>query len=118
MNLYIAAHAHHVEGIPKAESDTLVKELLDHCTQEKYTFSVKWENEGDMIIWDNTCCMHRSGKFEGGYVRDMRRTTVHDGSSTAWGVNRVGEGKARFVVNNMGMQPERESLVVKDGVVV
>jgi len=33
--------------------------------------------------------MHRAtgGSFEGKFVRDMRRTTVHDDSSTAWGLN-------------------------------
>jgi alpha-ketoglutarate-dependent 2,4-dichlorophenoxyacetate dioxygenase len=29
----------------------------------------------------------RRGAFEGKYVRDMRRATVHDQSSTAWGLN-------------------------------
>jgi alpha-ketoglutarate-dependent 2,4-dichlorophenoxyacetate dioxygenase len=101
MNLYIAAHGHHIEGLPKEESDDLLKLLMEHATQEKYTFSVKWENESDLIIWDNTSVMHRSGKFAGGHVRDMRRTTVHDGSSTAWGLNREGEKKFGFNVANM-----------------
>ncbi|EPE30094.1 Clavaminate synthase-like protein [Glarea lozoyensis ATCC 20868] len=101
MNLYIAAHGHHIEGMPKEQSDELLKTLMVHATQEKYTFSVKWENEGDLIVWDNTCVMHRSGRFEGGYVRDMRRTTVHDASSTAWGLNREGEKKFGFNVANM-----------------
>lgn len=38
---------------------------------------------------DNTAVMHRAagGSFEGKHVRDLRRTTVHDASSTAWGLN-------------------------------
>jgi alpha-ketoglutarate-dependent 2,4-dichlorophenoxyacetate dioxygenase len=45
------------------------------------------------VIWDNTCVMHRAtlGAFEGKYKRDMRRTTVHDASSHAWGLNTVGD---------------------------
>lgn len=33
--------------------------------------------------------MHKAcrGSFEGKFVRDMRRATVHDSSSTAWGLN-------------------------------
>ena len=33
--------------------------------------------------------MHRAvgGSFEGKYKRDMRRTTVHDPSIHAWGLN-------------------------------
>lgn len=92
MNLYIAAHAHHVEGVPKEKSDQLLKDLLQHATQDKYRISVPWENVGDMIIWDNTCVLHRAGggTFAGKYRRDLRRTTVHDNSSTAWGLNEKG----------------------------
>lgn len=44
-------------------------------------------------MWDNTCVMHRAtlGAFEGKFKRDMRRTTVHDASSYAWGLNKVGD---------------------------
>ncbi|KAL1606490.1 hypothetical protein SLS60_003894 [Paraconiothyrium brasiliense] len=89
MNLYVAAHAHHVEGLDPAQSDALLKQLLDHTTQEKYRTSIAWENPTDMIIWDNTCVLHRagSGTFAGKFKRDLRRTTVHDASSTAWGLN-------------------------------
>lgn len=52
MNLYIAAHAHHIEGLPREESDALLKQLMDHATQEKYCMSVAWKNPGDLVIWD------------------------------------------------------------------
>ena len=52
MNLYIAAHAHHIEGLQEDESEKLLKELMDHATQEKYCMSVTWKNPGDMVIWD------------------------------------------------------------------
>ena len=74
--------------------------------------SVEWHQPGDLVIWDNTCVMyvdttppvrcrqelmlrHRAcpGAFEGKYRRDMRRTTVHDDSSTAWGLNIVGDDR-------------------------
>lgn len=44
------------------------------------------------VVWDNTCVLHRSvqGTYEGKYLRDLRRTTVHDMSSQAWGLNEVG----------------------------
>ncbi|KAF2115082.1 hypothetical protein BDV96DRAFT_646931 [Lophiotrema nucula] len=93
-NLYIAAHCHHFETadgtpLPEAENAALLKRLMDHVTQPKYVLSVDWAQEGDMVAWDNTCVLHRAtgGAFEGKYVRDMRRTTVHDDSPTAWGMN-------------------------------
>lgn len=41
----------------------------------------------DTILWDSTAVMDRAGEFAGEYRRDMRRTTVHDSSSQAWGLN-------------------------------
>lgn len=89
MNLYIASHAHHIEGLAPEESTALLKQLYDHAQQSKYVVSVPWLNNGDLVMWDNTCVMHRAtgGSYEGKYKRDMRRATVHDGSSTAWGLN-------------------------------
>jgi alpha-ketoglutarate-dependent 2,4-dichlorophenoxyacetate dioxygenase len=101
MNIYIAAHSHHIEGIPKEESDTLLKKLIDHVTQPKYVYSTQWHQPSDMIIWDNRCTLHRAngGAFEGKYKRDLRRTTVHDTSSTAWGLNEKTDTDA-WVVNH------------------
>lgn len=88
-NLYVANHVHHIEGLPIDESTDLVERLLRHASQPKYVLRVDWENNGDLVIWDNTCVMHRAagGAYEGKHKRDMRRTTVHDTSSHAWGLN-------------------------------
>jgi alpha-ketoglutarate-dependent 2,4-dichlorophenoxyacetate dioxygenase len=98
MNLYVARHAHHVEGLEPDESDKLLERLIAHATQDKYTVEVPWRGVGDLVMWDNRCVMHRAtgGSFEGRFKRDMRRTTVHDGSSTAWGLNEQGDVKQGF----------------------
>ncbi|CRG92432.1 Transcriptional activator protein acu-15 [Talaromyces islandicus] len=89
MNLYLAAHIHHIEGLSETDSTELVQNLLTHATQDKYVIEVQWQNPGDLVIWDNTCTMHRAvgGPFLRTYRRDMRRATVHDKSSYAWGLN-------------------------------
>lgn len=51
MNLYIAHHAHHIEGLNKGKGQELIRSLLDHASQDKYTFEVEWQNVGDIIIW-------------------------------------------------------------------
>jgi len=101
-NIYIAAHSHSIEGLPKEESDALIKKLLDHVTQSKYVYSCEWRNKTDMIIWDNRCTLHRAngGAYEGKYRRDLRRTTVHDTSPTAWGLNKVVDNTEEWVVNH------------------
>lgn len=78
--LFIAAHTMDVEGMDKAEGRKLIRELIEHATQPQYVFSVNW-NVGDMVIWDNLCSMHRGGEYEySKYKRDMRRTTVREGT--------------------------------------
>lgn len=98
MNLYIGAHLHHLVGMDRAQSDALIKRLNDHATQSRYVTSVKWERPGDMIVWDNRAVLHRAtgGPFEDRYRRDMRRTTVHDDGTYAWGENREGERMPGF----------------------
>ncbi|EXK26079.1 alpha-ketoglutarate-dependent 2,4-dichlorophenoxyacetate dioxygenase [Fusarium oxysporum f. sp. melonis 26406] len=89
MNLYLAKHIHHIEGLSTEESQELFDKLFDHATQDKYRLEVEWRNVGDLVIWDNTCTMHRAvgGPFAFRYKRDMRRATVHDDSTQAWGLN-------------------------------
>lgn len=97
-NLYVGAHLHHIVGMDRAASDALIKKLNDHATRPQYVTSVSWEAPGDMIIWDNRAVLHRAtgGAFESRYKRDMRRATVHDDGTYAWGENRVGETMPGF----------------------
>lgn len=97
-NLYIAAHAHHIEDVPAERSKELLDTLMAHVTQPKYVVSIPWENVSDLVIWDNTCVLHRAagGSFAGKYRRDLRRTTVHDSSSTAWGLNEAVDSRQGF----------------------
>jgi alpha-ketoglutarate-dependent 2,4-dichlorophenoxyacetate dioxygenase len=73
------------------EGQALLKQVWDHCLQEKYIFHHHWENPGDIAIWDNTCVLHRAthGSYEGKYRRDMRRVSVFDMSKMGYGENRV-----------------------------
>ncbi|KAJ5611478.1 dichlorophenoxyacetate alpha-ketoglutarate dioxygenase protein [Penicillium herquei] len=91
-NLYIASYVYSLDGMPKDKSDKLIRELLDVVESPKYRVTIDWKDETDMIIWDNTSCLHRAtgGEYEGRFRRDMRRTTVKDMSSTRFGMN--GEG--------------------------
>ena len=79
-SLFIAAHTMDIEGMERDEGRALIRQLIEHCTQPQYVFSVEW-NVGDMVIWDNLCSMHRGGEFDYQHEkRDMRRTTVREGT--------------------------------------
>jgi alpha-ketoglutarate-dependent 2,4-dichlorophenoxyacetate dioxygenase len=96
-NLYVGAHLHHIEGLPEEESSKLRDTLFNHVTQSKYLYRFRWEQPGDIVMWDNRATLHRAmgGSFAGKYRRDLRRTTVHDDSAFAWGLNDT-EGAAAF----------------------
>lgn len=79
-SLFIAAHTMDIEGMDKAEGRALIRRLIEHTTQPKYTFFVQWQ-PGDLVMWDNLCTMHRGGGYDmDRYKRDMRRTTVREGT--------------------------------------
>jgi len=48
MNLYIAAHAHHIEGKPVEEGQDELLQLLDYAGTPKFCFSVDWKDPGDL----------------------------------------------------------------------
>ena len=106
--LYLAAHAKRVMGLDtiaatkKRDSGTemlddteadieasqaLIWDLIEHCTQDRYVFSMEWLDGGDMVWWDNRQCMHRANPYTTDMTaRDVRRTTVIDDGPNAFGV--------------------------------
>jgi len=77
--LYLASHAEQIVGWPPEESRTLLDQLTLHATSAAFVYSHAWR-DGDLVMWDNRCTMHRATPFRDDlYRRDMRRTTVADG---------------------------------------
>jgi taurine dioxygenase len=58
-----------IAGLPRAESDRLLDELITYATAERYQYRHRWRR-GDILIWDNRCTMH---KANGDYPADARR---------------------------------------------
>lgn len=74
--LFVASHAGRIVGRPLAEGRLLIRDLMEHATRPEFVHTHHWR-EGDLLIWDNRCTMHRARPFdEARYVRDMRRATV------------------------------------------
>ncbi|KAF7554736.1 hypothetical protein G7Z17_g2717 [Cylindrodendrum hubeiense] len=92
-NIYVTTYAHHFDDSTMEESKPLLEELLAWVSQPKYMLIVKYENDGDLVMWDNRAVLHRAtetGTYDGKFRRDMRRTTVKDGGKFGWGENGVG----------------------------
>lgn len=76
--LYLASHAEHIVDWPVPEGRLLLRELTEHATQPRFVYRHAWR-EGDFVIWDNRCTMHRGRPFDDRkYRRELRRTTTLD----------------------------------------
>lgn len=76
--LYIGGHATGIVGWAEDDALKLLGELYDFATQEKFIYVHKWR-QGDLLIWDNRCTLHRATPLESDeYKRDVRRTTVNE----------------------------------------
>ena len=74
--LFLGAHASHIVGMPMEDGRALLKQLLDHVTQREFVYRHEWQ-EGDLVIWDNRCVLHRATPFDTTrHRRFMQRTTV------------------------------------------
>jgi alpha-ketoglutarate-dependent 2,4-dichlorophenoxyacetate dioxygenase len=79
--LYIASHASHIIGLPVADGRLMLMDLIEHATQPRFVHAHKWR-QGDLVVWDNRCTMHRARPFDTTKVRDLRRVTTRDVAST------------------------------------
>lgn len=68
----------HVEGIPRKESDRLLKAVWDHSENREWIYEHEWRAH-DLIVWDNRCSMHARTDFPETERRLMLRTTLEGG---------------------------------------
>ena len=79
--LYLASHASHILGLPVPEGRLLLRDLIEFATQRQFVHSHRWQ-QGDLVIWDNRCTMHRGRPFDEHQTRDLRRVTTRDTAPT------------------------------------
>ncbi|GGG37406.1 TauD/TfdA family dioxygenase [Caldovatus sediminis] len=65
----------HVVGLPPEESDRLLDELWAFCTRPRFVWVQKWR-QGDAVLWDNRCVLHRRDPFDPSLRRLMHRTQI------------------------------------------
>ena len=82
MGLYLASHVGRILGMPDADANALVQQLIDHATQRQFVYSHRWRLH-DLVMWDNRCTMHRGKPYDDlRWPRDMQRATVSDVAPT------------------------------------
>ena len=74
--LYLSAHADHIVGMPVPAGRLLLAELTEHATRPDNVYTHTWR-EGDLVIWDNRCTMHRSRRYRADReTRQLRRAST------------------------------------------
>ena len=64
-----------VIGLPDDESEALLDALWRHATQPKYAWVQTWR-VGDVVLWDNRCCMHYRTEIDSAQRRVLHRTVI------------------------------------------
>jgi alpha-ketoglutarate-dependent 2,4-dichlorophenoxyacetate dioxygenase len=76
--LYLASHAARIMEMSLPEGRLLLWELMQHAVQPQFVYRHQWR-DGDLVIWDNRCTMHRATPFDDAkHRRELRRVTTLD----------------------------------------
>jgi taurine dioxygenase len=67
--------SNYIVGLSDEESERLLDRLWAHATQAKYAWTHRWK-VGDIVLWDNRCCMHYRTEIDVNQRRVMHRTTI------------------------------------------
>jgi taurine dioxygenase len=65
----------YVAGMAVADSDALLDALFEHAAQPRFAWHHDWKN-GDILMWDNRCVMHRRDPFDPAVRRTLHRVVV------------------------------------------
>lgn len=68
----------YVPELPLEQSEALLNRLWAHATQQQLTWTQVW-SVGDVMMWDNSCTMHRRDSFDPASRRLMYRTQIAAG---------------------------------------
>jgi len=83
-SLFVGRHASHIEGEDVAVSRAELKQLTETACQAPRIFKHDW-TEGDIVVWDNRCVLHRGQPWPVDEARVMYRTTIAgDGEGNSW----------------------------------
>ena len=65
----------HIAGLAFAESQALLDELWSFVGRPEFNWVQQWQ-QGDVVLWDNRCVMHRRDEFDPSLRRLMHRTQI------------------------------------------
>ena len=74
--LFLGDHAEYILGMPYDEGRALIEELNALAVHADLTYEHRW-SQGQLIVWDNRCLMHRATDYDPATQRRVvRRCTI------------------------------------------
>ena len=74
--VFLGDHAESIVGMPYDEGRALIEELNAMIVHDDLTYRHRW-SEGQLIVWDNRCVLHRATTYDPAVQRRViRRCTV------------------------------------------
>lgn len=64
-----------IKGLSKEDSDRLLKVLAEKCSMAQAVYEHHWR-QGDVVLWDNGCTLHRRDPIAADRARFMKRMTI------------------------------------------
>ena len=65
-----------IQGLSEPEMLSLMDELMEHATNEKYQYRHQWRL-GDLVMWDNRCLLHKAnGDYDMSQLRYLYRVML------------------------------------------
>jgi len=71
-----------IEGVTEEESASLLREIFDHCLQDRFRMNYQWK-AGDVVAWDNAALMHSATTktLDPSKHRTLWRATISGGAA-------------------------------------
>jgi alpha-ketoglutarate-dependent 2,4-dichlorophenoxyacetate dioxygenase len=82
-SLLLGRHVRAIVGMADNDAQSLLSRLLEHGTSPPFVYRHQWA-EGDLVVWDNRCLLHRVLPWPADQARAMARTTVAGDGDNQW----------------------------------
>ena len=80
-SLLIGRHAYGIPGLSESDSTELLRTLVEQATMPEFCYVHTW-SEGDVVIWDNRCLLHRAFPWDLSKPRTMYHSRIAGDSVT------------------------------------
>ncbi len=84
-SIYIASHSYQIEGMSEFDSQKIITEIINFCTQDEFVYSHRW-SLGDVLIWDERSILHRGRPWPYQEPRTMASICVSVGKNDGFDI--------------------------------